>query len=486
MKLKRWTGVAAAAALWGALGLPVAVAQTPQNQTPTTTPVSQNADVLPYEVELRRVDTTTELPTLQSFAFGQHDGLWVIVGGRTNGLHNFTTEPLKNFPPRRQNRRIYVIDPQTWRTWSRPLEDSRLTERQQDELAATAMEFAQVGDVLYVVGGYGYLREADAFTTFTALTALDLGTIVDWVRQAKSGPGAGDLREIVRQTRSPVLQVTGGQLALIHGRAALVFGQKFIGGYGDPAAVQTYTGQVRTFEIADDGDSVAIGNVANYPPSPNLSKYRRRDYNLFPIVELVDGRRTAGAVALSGVFTESGGVWTVPVEVDRDGRPTMADPSAAATFKQGMNSYNSATLALFDSRNGANHLISFGGISYQDYKGSQGFVNDANVPFINDSTAVVRRADGTYRQFLLASAKYPRVVDAGGARLLFGAEAGVFLDPAVPTTSNGLVDLRAALPAGGGERTLGWIYGGIAADKPNFGASSASNEVFAIVARRRS
>jgi hypothetical protein len=76
---------------------------------------------------------------------------------------------------------------------------------------------------------------------------------------------------------------------------------------------------------------------------------------------------------------------------------------------------------------------------------------------------------------------YPKVVDAGGAHLLFGAEASVFLKPDTALIGNGLVDLRAELGDGAGDRVIGWIFGGIAAEKPNFGESVASNEVFEIV-----
>jgi hypothetical protein len=136
---------------------------------------------------------------------------------------------------------------------------------------------------------------------------------------------------------------------------------------------------------------------------------------------------------------------------------------------------------LFDSKNGANHALMFGGISYEKYKPKHGFVENAKIPFINDATAIMRRSDGSYRQFLLQSAFYPKVVDAGGAHLLFGAEAGVFLKPDTAIIGNGLVDLRAELGDGEGDRVIGWILGGIAAEKPNLGATTASNEVFEIV-----
>jgi hypothetical protein len=157
----------------------------------------------------------------------------------------------------------------------------------------------------------------------------------------------------------------------------------------------------------------------------------------------------------------------------------MADPDDPKTFKQGMNNYDTANVVLYDTRNEANHILLFGGISYETYKPNKGFVPDSNIPFTNQATAVVRKANGKYEQTLLQSAEYPRVKDKSGAHLLFGAEAPLILDPAAPTIGNGLVDLRAALKKGGGR--IGWIFGGIAAEQPNLGATSASNEVFEVI-----
>ena len=40
----------------------------------------------------------TNLPALQSFAFGKYNNYWIMVGGRTNGFHGFPTQPTPAFP----------------------------------------------------------------------------------------------------------------------------------------------------------------------------------------------------------------------------------------------------------------------------------------------------------------------------------------------------------------------------------------------------
>lgn len=449
------------------------------NQTPTVSPVSTDTSALPYTVQIRQVDTERLLPTLQSYAYGQIDGLWVLIGGRTSGLHKFTNNPIKNFPPRRQNDRIWVINPETGQRWSRSLADSALSEDQVDALSTTAAQGLQVGETLYVVGGYGYSRSAQNFMTYDTLTAFDLRTVVSWVRKDSNVP---DLAHIIRQTSHKVLKVTGGQMTRIGNRTMLVFGQLFDGGYGGPTPPnQIYTTQVRSFRLIDNGRTVRIARVRRDPVKPNPTDYRRRDYTLIPTMEVQNGRRVEKVTALAGVFTLTDGMFTVPVEVDGEGRPSMADPAAKATFKQAMNGYDCAFLPIWDSRRKQSHALLFGGISFVEYDpDTDRFVEDNEFPFINDVTAIVRTNKGRYRQVLVGS--YPEIDSKDGKRLRFGAEAHVLIDPNVPTMSNGMINLTALKRRFGTQPVVvGRIFGGIAADAGNNGNTTASNLMFEVV-----
>ena len=48
------------------------------------------------------------LPGLHSYAFAEHDGKWLIIGGRTDGLH--PRQPFASFPEADNNTDVYVID----------------------------------------------------------------------------------------------------------------------------------------------------------------------------------------------------------------------------------------------------------------------------------------------------------------------------------------------------------------------------------------
>ena len=457
------------------------------NQTPTVSTVSTDKSAIPFGIQLRKVKNTVKtLPNLQSFADGHIGDLWVIIGGRTNGLHDFTDNGLKNFPPKKQNDRIWLIDPTTGNRWSRKLSDSSLSQNQIDALSSTAMESFQVGDTLYVIGGYGYKRSSESFVTFDSLTAFDLAEIVLWVRDPQSLPASRrDLKKLIRQTSDDVLKVTGGQATVLGNRVILAFGQLFDGGYGDPDFNQVYTTQIRSFQLKDTGTKVSISKIKQDPTEPNPTDYRRRDYTLVPFIDMKGKKKVNKAAALAGVFTETTGIFTVPVEVNKAGKPKMADPDDPATFKQAMSGYDTAFLPVWDNAKKRSHSVLFAGISFVDYdNATKTFVEDAQFPFIDDITVIERKKNGKYKQVLVG--KFPNVKDADGNKLRFGAEAKVFLHPDVPVTSNGMLDLQKLKQRSGKRKVLvGYLFGGIAADAPNNGNTVASNLIFKIFLKPR-
>jgi hypothetical protein len=444
------------------------------NQTATVDPI-EIGGALPYQVSLSTYDFgAADLPTLQSFAAGTYDGKWVMLAGRTNGLHGFTNVGSGNFPAANQNHDVWVVDPVTKQSWSRSLDsDSTMTAQTRSELTTTNTEFAQVGDRLYVAGGYGVNASGSGFSTKNAITAIDLPGIVDWVMT-----GNGHATDHMRQAHDASVQVTGGAMYPLGGHMRLVFGQNFSGGY-IPGSNGAYTQQVRSFDIVDDGTTLSIANLA---ATPQVADYRRRDLNVYPTIKRnADMSVANGLTALSGVFTLTNGAWTVPVEVDANGNPSESDPAAPGTFKQGMNGYDCAKLGLFSENTGKMHEILFGGISLEDYDpATQAFIVDNNLPFINQITSVVVDSDGHYAQHRIG--EFPALYDGSGNRLRFGANADFFLAPGISTYDNGVIKLDDLTT----QTTLGYIFGGLAANAPNTqgvpgAVSIASNEIFTVM-----
>jgi len=446
------------------------------NQTETTSPI-YSASSLPYRLEIRDVETSGfDLPTLHSFAAAKHDGKWVLLAGRTNGLHGFEQGGLGNFPPQSQNRDVWVIDIQARQSWHRSLEDasSGLTQAQVDSLTPTNNQFAKQGDRLYMTGGYGFSRDSNTFGTFDTLTAIDLSGIIDWVQ---AGTGSAD--DHIRQINEPIASVTGGAMLRIGETMHLVFGQDFQGGY-NPFRNGTYTRQVRSFEIVDDGNTLAIENVRQTEPLP---EYRRRDLNVIPRIlrNPQTGELEQGIVALSGVFTETVGAWTVPVEIDAAGTPSMSDPTDPETLRQGFNAYHSAKVGLFSEHTGTMHTILFGGIGLETVDPETGVVvRDNDLPFVNDITSLVIDSDGTYHHHWLGT--MPLHEDEFGNRLRFGTNAEFFVHDEIAAFENGVLQLDAL----DGPTSLGYVFGGIISNAPHTrgveGAiSAASNRVFEVI-----
>jgi hypothetical protein len=476
-------GLAAALVLlWGMPAAPVRA----QHQTDTLSSL-QPVGLLPYRLTLRPVEFAAPLPTLHSFASGRYEGQWVLIAGRTNGMHGFESSGRINFPEASQNREVWVIDPVTQQSWSRSLDDasSGLDESTITTLTPANNQFSQIGDTLYMTGGYGVLPSG-RLGTHDVLSAIDLPGMVQWVKQ-----GFGTAAEHIRQLSDPLFRVTGGAMLPLQGRMHLIVGQDFQGGY-TPTRVGTYTQQIRSFDLLDDGQFLAIANPTSTLPDEAL---RRRDLNVFPIIEPdgVGGIREA-AVALSGVFTPADGAWTVPVEIAADGTPSMADPQQEATLRQGFNGYHSAKLGLYWESMSEMHEILFGGISLQTLDPqTQGVQTDHDLPFVNDITAVVRDAQGNFRQHHLGY--FPQLHDLEGNLLRFGANAEFFpreTQPgAAPATweayDNGVLRLES-LPIGV-PSTLGFVYGGLVANAAHTrgnpaSLSAASNRVFEVVLTR--
>jgi hypothetical protein len=461
--------------LTGWLLLSFALPAAAQNPSGVFTPVQFNSD-LPYKLELRQYSMgNIDVPTLHSYAVGENDGEFVFLSGRTNGLHGFDIiDSASNFPPQFQNRDVWVIDFKNRQSWRRPLDDptSGLTEAQILSLSPTNNQFYRDGDTLYMTGGYGVFEDEN-FGTFDTLSAINLPGISEWVKT-----GAGSAAQHIRQIHNPVAQITGGAMYALNGRTHLVFGQDFQGTY-NPFSEGTYTEQIRSFDIVDDGVNLSIANVTTTTPDEN---YRRRDLNVFPVLRPDGmGGTEQGLTVLSGVFTLTNGPWTVPVEIDAAGNPMMADPNDPNTFQQSMNHYHSAKLGLYSEVTGEMHELLFGGISLKFFdEASQTVMTDGQLPFVNDITSVVVDADGNYSQHHLGL--FPEVFDLQNRRLRFGTNSEFLIAQDIPTFDNGVIQLDALH----GETTVGYIFGGIVANAPhtrrNPGLLSAgSNFVFEVV-----
>ncbi len=224
------------------------------------------AQVVPFNVALEPMDIPN-LGGIQAYAFGQHNGKWLIVGGRLDGLHR--RQPFAAFDVAGNNNQLIVIDPVTAQKWSAPL--SSLSVNLQEQLSATNMEFHQEGNYLYVLGGYGFNAATSARKTFENLTAIDVPSTIDAVINGTT------ITPFFRQVFDNQFAVTGGHLKKINNTFYLVGGNRFDGNYnpmGNPTYTQVYTNAIRKFTLQDDGTNLIITHLPTITDATNL---HRRD-----------------------------------------------------------------------------------------------------------------------------------------------------------------------------------------------------------------
>ncbi len=172
----------------------------------------------PYSVRLEQV-SVPGLPGFHSYAYGQHDGKWLIVGGRTDGIH--ARQPFASFPPNHNNDHIFVIDPSTGEFFAESL--NPLTSGLREHLQSTNMNFHQIADTLYIIGGYAFSETAGDHITFPKLTTIVVSeTMNDVINGSLNDTSFGHLYD-------ERFAVTGGQLGELDEKLILVGGHRFDG-----------------------------------------------------------------------------------------------------------------------------------------------------------------------------------------------------------------------------------------------------------------
>lgn len=452
-----------------------------QNQTPDVSPIYPS-DSVPFTIKIEQA--AFALPNgLHSFAFATHKNKWLLIAGRTNGMHGFDPGD-NNFPPSAQNTVVYVVDTKTGEIWSRNLTESGsgLSQHEIDYYSVTSPQFYQQSQTLYMTGGYGVDSRTGLFGTKDTLSAIDIRGMIKWVQKPNEAKSAA---HYIRRIHHPAFQVTGGYMDLGQGGITLLMmGQNFTGFYHDDSN-GAYTQQVRRFRVHDDGKELSVHMMGSKPGLPNPN-YRRRDLNIVPVMHTLYDLPTPAFIALSGVFTETDGIWTVPVFISFDGKPSMENPSSPKAFKQGMNNYASATVGLFSNENGKMYTTILGGISYGYYQNGV-FTTDSEFPFINQVTTVSFNENGFYKQYLM-DAEYPQIPIPGTnpqAYYLFGAGAAFIPSKKASSYSNGVIRLdRIKQP----DTLLGYVVGGIQSKVGNTSVpsdSGASTYIFRVTATKK-
>ena len=409
-------------------------------------PGGLRAQEYPFNIELEAIPIDG-LGGLQSYAFGQSAGKWLIVGGRLDGLHR--RQPFASFDIAGHNDHLIVVDPILEQSWKVPVQS--LPASMAEQLSSTNMQFYQEEDILYLVGGYGYSPTSGDHITFDKLTAIDVPATIRAITEGKS------IEDCCRQIANDQFAVTGGRLEKIYDTFYLVGGQKFTGRYNPmgpghgPGFVQEYTNQIRRFRIIDNGTTIQFTQLPAWTDNDHL---HRRDFNVVP--QLFENEEE-GLIAFSGVFQKEVDLpYLTAVHIDSSGY------RLANAFNQLYNHYHCANVSLYSRATGFQHTVFFGGMA-QFFEAEGTLVEDIHVPFVQTIAVVSRDKSGHMQEVKLP-------VEMPG---LQGAGAEFIPAPSIKRYPNNVLMLDS-LP--GNRILIGYIFGGIESTAPNIFFSNTGVE----------
>lgn len=425
--------------------------------------------------------TIPNFPALHSGAIAEHNGKWIMMGGRTNGMHGFY--PPFAFPANGRQTNVYVVDPEAGSVWSSPIDS--LDVRVREQLSSSNMQFAEGNGKMYLSGGYGYHEAIDDFTTFPYLTSADMGCITDSVI------AGGDLRPCFKVYEDSLMAVTGARMARIENDYFLVFGHFFHHRYSVAdlgSFIQKYTYQIRKFNIQDTADSLYITNVEVVTDS---SLFRRRDFNMTPF----EDANERGLIVWSGVFRDSVDLpYYNPIKINQNLSYELLP------LEQKYAHYTSAAFCLkldlyyegwWSSLPNSIHMF-FGGMAEYYLDEQKQVVQDSLVPFVKNFSSV--HLDGNSPQempfgiseFTSKDVLCPPYL-LSGLRYAFegyeGTNAEFVANPAYRSDTTGVLKVPTVQYD---PLTLGYIVGGIESTGPNIAnmndpsLSFASNKVYKV------
>ncbi|PWU08818.1 MAG: hypothetical protein C5B51_07255 [Terriglobia bacterium] len=418
---------------------------------------------LPFSIDASE-DAAAEFPGaphLQAFSFGQWNGKWVFIGGRTAGYHSVGGGSA-DFLRADSNQDVWVVD-----TTSQPARTYRAAVSQlparlapvKDQWTSTAQLYFQDGPALYIAGGYGQDR-AGNWVTFPLISQVDLPSLIDGVMKNQlSGVS-------IAFARSPLVQSAGGQLMkLPDGYFYVVMGHLFQGNYGafegqgehnGGAVSQTYLNEIRKLRIVRNVEGLSVTLVDTYKDE---AAFHRRDLNVTPIL----GPGGLGLAAYGGVFTPDTQLsYSHPVYL------MGSSPAVDLDFDQKMNAYSCAHLLVYEKATQRMFTTFFGGISRHFWDpAAEKFIENARVGSKTESTyldglqwsdqiSTIRREMGTGR------GQTGEFVHAAPLPAFVGADA-VFIPASAIPRSLPDTDILALDDLPKGRVLAGYLYGGIRA-----------------------
>nr|AEA09214.1 hypothetical protein Lip018_ORF003 [uncultured Acidobacteriota bacterium] len=471
------------------------------------------ADV-PYSLQLDAF-SIAGFPGVQSGVVAGTPERLVVLGGRISGLHGFpsnrNTASSPSFPLDARNSMVYVLDLTQKKLLGKAKTDA-LPAAIAAQITANNTEYLLKDGWLYIVGGYGLAGPVNTSNpSLTPLRTLPSAIAIDFQALTSTVIAGGSLDTAfaaanIASATDPNLAVTGGDLKFLGNHYLLVFGHRMDGLYttGGGTISQQYTSAVRVFNIqaAHNGTAAQltinfIQSVPNNPGGVDPSKdpYHRRD---LPVEGYINAQGQMGIAAYGGVFKPGQfDGYLEPVYIDAassaPGIMVRADNSAAQVLSQ----YDGAAIPAYSASSKSMYTTFFGSISEYYWSGGKLHHDTPNLnivppidglPFINSVSTLKRTYSGSKPataqfvhngQTFAPSGAIPQCAVAGGGTVaapLAGAETRFVPADSVPRYENDVIKLDQVKS----KTAVGYLIGGIAADKPYPENTCVLNQIYEI------
>ncbi|MEY4539855.1 MAG: hypothetical protein RLZZ306_1612 [Bacteroidota bacterium] len=397
------------------------------------------------------------LPALQSFVFGKSGNYWLLIGGRTNGFHGFSN--YQDFPFKKANKFVYVYNTATNKLDS--LSTAFLPTVLREQYTSSNMQHYQVGNYLYISGGYGeyHAKLPDStFTTYSTLSRVNIAQIINAVLTKN----LIKFRTSVVYAKDKLTASTGGEMyKLPDGKFYLVLGHRFYGTYSADSmggkTRQVYLDSVHVFKLTETSSSIAITQGSRQYISDNLpdntTQFRRRDLLVVPAIQR--GGQGIGLTVYGGVFTSTGLPFRNPIYLRGGTTPSY---QLDKTYTQTSNIYATANVEMYDATNDVMLTTAFGGIG-EDTSTTTGS-GDA----FTKKIMTIKRNNRTNTT--------KETLNPTGTPTFMGSES-IFISASNVPMYNANYDVMNynAMPAGT-PKLIGYIYGGIVSNGTGWSPSN--------------
>ncbi len=376
-----------------------------------------------FEFETVRI---ANWPNIHSFSYAVHHPYVLLIGGRTDGLH----EKKNGFEISAANNSFYLWNYETNEIINQALDS--LPIELVDFFSAANAEFTQDDQYLYIEGGYGQ-SVFGAYKTYPIFARLEIQKLIRAILTNQN------IEPAIQYIKDDTFAIAGGQLRILDSVFYLVGGHHFSGKYNDDIRQidQRYTDSYRMFSVQNDSARFQLTTLAEIHDDFN---FHRRDFNLNPII---DESGKLKLMVYSGVFQHNiNRPFMNTAIIDRSSYEERFD------FDHKFAAYNCARLSFFDKSLNEMHQYFLGGMAEYYRDSMNQIVRDPLVPFVKSVSCLSRKKNNQFEEFLL-SEELPGY---------YGTNAEFLTLPNIPTVHPDIIDLNA-LPSG--RILIGYLFGGI-------------------------